>query len=125
MIVDVKFTEVEGQRTPEPVIQVLNTGVVVEVKAKGKPDQQVVDLDLWWQSADRTGPGGVAVVEGIPVEMPQLSMSQQRVLLSVPRGKWAPAGGLARSLRDAGGAEVKKEIHLVLVKANIVGTGEG
>jgi hypothetical protein len=107
------------------VIQVLNTGVVVEVKAREKPDQKAIDIDLWWQSADRTGPSSVAVVEGIPVEMPQLSMSQHRVRLSVPRGRWAPAGGLARSLREAGGAEVKKEIHVVLVKADVVGTGEG
>jgi hypothetical protein len=99
--------------------------VVVEVKTRGKPDQQAVDLDLWWQSAELTGPSGLAVVEGIPVEMPQLSWSQHRVQLSAPRGRWAPVGGLARSLRDAGGTEVKKEIHLVLVKADIVEAGEG
>ena len=125
MIVDVKFSEVEGQRTAEPVIEVLSTGVVVEVKAREKPDQKAIDLDLWWQSADHTGPSNFAVVEGFPLEMPQLSWSQYRVLLSVPRGRWAPAGGLARTLRDARGAEVKKEIHVVLVKADVVGTGEG
>ncbi len=110
MIADAKVTVEGGQRKLEPIIGVLNTGFTVQVRPAVSEDKTRIELELVAQTAETKGPSKVAVVEGVPIEMPELSLHAIPASLDAPRGAWILAGGARRW----------EQVVLLLVKADLV-----
>jgi bla regulator protein BlaR1 len=110
---DVKRTVLEGKEVAEPVVNFLTTGFTVQGRADISRDRKRAALDLQYQWADAPKPFTSSVVEGIVLEMPELSIALVRASIDAPFGEWMLAGAF-------GGGVRKQETRLLLVKAELV-----
>lgn len=130
MVADVKVSKQNGQTEAEPVIGVLNTGIVVQVQPAVSEDRRHIALALDIQTAKlkRTRVVMANELERFkeipevgewPIEIPELERRMLKTTVNLPAGVWVLVGSL-----QSDGAYEKDSLQIVLVKAAVVESGE-
>ncbi|MGH9362862.1 MAG: M56 family metallopeptidase, partial [Thermoanaerobaculia bacterium] len=111
IIADIKVTGVNENRKAEPIIGVLRTGVVTQVRPALSVDQKRLNLSIGIETADVRRPIQAVVVEGSPVSLPELSLRQFNTSVDAAVGDWVLVSGLSTAAGEPG---------LLVLKASLI-----
>ncbi len=110
LIADLKVEERAGKKFAKPVIGVLSTGVVSEVRPTVVNDGKDVSLDLRFEFVEQTGTAvklasemepyrDVEGADQIPLQFPQLNRVGLQTSAVVPLDRWALLGSASGAIR--------------------------
>ena len=112
LIVDIRAPE-GPKKEPEPIVGILNTGVMIEARPTVSADRKAIALELGFEKYDVRRPIQHVEMQGIKIAVPESCAVRFRQTISLSSSAWGVAG-------VAGPSSLDGLLTAVLVRATVV-----